>query len=92
MDLRLLLLLCGLVAAPLLPAAEPDFTNAAEAKTADTGSEADGAPGQDAGAAPADAGTANDEDAAPATRAAGEDFVPSVQISEDLSVSFPTDI
>lgn len=87
MTLRLLLLLSGLAAAPLLPGAEPDFTNAADAERA--ADEAAATPAAESGTeAAADAGT----EPAPATRAPGEDFVPSVQISEDLSVSFPTDI
>ena len=59
----------------------------------------DAAENADSETAAADAASGSDDDTASEDAAAesagsldGEGFVPSVQISEDLSVSFPTDI
>ena len=92
----------GLLLALLLPAgavlaAEPAETAAVEADQRETDAPANGAdterPPEDIDAALAEeirAAEAAQAAAPPAS--AGETFVPSVQISEDLSVSFPIDI
>jgi hypothetical protein len=69
-------------ASPVLFAAEPETpaANGPEDTTSQT------AP------AAASTETTGEEDATPGTMAADDTFVPTVEISEDLSVSFPSDI
>lgn len=62
------------------PAAEADTADTADTPAAE-GEASDSADDNDTGEPAAAAGSLD-----------GEGFVPSVQISEDLSVSFPTDI
>ncbi len=84
-------LLCALFLIAL-----PALLQAAEPASAQPGSDAGAAPATPPGATakPADAGTQGADAAqeAATTRKAGERFTPSEKISEDLSVSFPSDI
>lgn len=73
----------------VLRAAEPAPAPAPASATASPAKEAS-APGQKADGGDKDGNSASDE--AAATRKANERFNPSEKISEDLSVSFPSDI
>lgn len=87
----LLPLLALLLAWPL-QAAEPLATNAEEAIVSENESRAENEAGSSTDSDTA-ASTTSEEDEATVTPALGDDnFIPSMQISEDLSVSFPTDI
>ena len=81
----LLLLFCLIVA--LQPAWAAEAPAAAEPPAEDTAATMT----PDDAAAPADSTDAA-EDPTPGTMAADDTFVPTVEISEDLSVSFPADI
>ena len=80
----LLFLLLLLPGASALQAAEPVTSAAEEDRVTE-------APADDEAELDEDEEPASDETPETAARGSG-DFVPSVQISEDLSVSFPTDI
>lgn len=79
-SLMLITLLCTTLP---LHAAEAEVTAADESPADNT---------DNAATVAADDSTATAEDATPGTMAADDTFVPTVEISEDLSVSFPADI
>lgn len=76
-----------LLAAPFLPAAEAPVSADDEAVAVADNAQADAETVAESDPEPAD--SSRD---APQTAAGDDRFVPSVRISEDLSVSFPTDI
>lgn len=85
-----LLLLATLLAITALPVQAADAEVPVDEAPADQVT-AD-ATATDAATVASDVSTAADEDATPGTLAADDTFVPTVEISEDLSVSFPADI
>lgn len=88
MKLTAQVLLAALLGTALsLYAAEPDNTAAVEPATAAPDNTA-----AETTAVAADDSPSAAEDATPGTMAADDTFVPTVEISEDLSVSFPADI